>query len=238
MEHSENLDKLATALSKAQGDIENAAKTSQGNFGKFADLAACWNAVRVPLTSNGLSVVQSPSTDENGAVVITTMLLHASGQWMRDSMACRPAKPDAQALGSVTTYLRRYGLAAITGLAQVDDDGEAAVGRGANGATTKMDLAKKTTVKRGVKNGKNAEPRLIPVQFSDNGSDWKAWATRYEKSIAYAPDLKWLNEQVALNEIPMRNFTAHDADGGKATQDITATRVAFFAGEPLDKKAI
>ncbi len=144
MEHSEQINELAAALAKAQSEIIGAAKSADNPFfkSKYADLAACWDACRGPLTKNGLCVIQTPSTSEEGAVVLTTMLAHQSGQWMRDSMACRPTKGDAQALGSVTTYLRRYGLAAIVGLAQVDDDGEAAVGRGDGKAAALMTPAK------------------------------------------------------------------------------------------------
>lgn len=144
METSEQINEIAAATAKAQGEITGARKDTTNTFYKsnYADLASCWDACREPLSKHGLAVFQTASTDENGAVVVTTMLAHSSGQWMRDSMACRPAKNDAQALGSVTTYLRRYGLAAIVGLAQVDDDGEGAVGRG-NGKGDKMTPAEK-----------------------------------------------------------------------------------------------
>ena len=144
MQTSEQLNELASALSKAQGEITGALKSADNPFfkSKYADLAACWDAARGPLTANGLCVVQTPSTTEDGAVQVTTRLLHSSGQWIEDAMACRPAKADAQALGSITTYLRRYGFAAICGLAQVDDDGESAVDHDGQNAS-KMTPAKK-----------------------------------------------------------------------------------------------
>jgi hypothetical protein len=47
----------------------------------------------------------------------------------------QPTKYDAQGVGSVITYLRRYSLAAMAGVAPDDDDGEAAVGRPSGRAT-------------------------------------------------------------------------------------------------------
>ena len=50
------------------------------------------------------------------------MLMHSSGQWMRSNVSVRAAKPDAQGLGSAITYLRRYSLCAMVGIAPGDDD--------------------------------------------------------------------------------------------------------------------
>jgi hypothetical protein len=61
------------------------------------------------------------------------MLAHTSGQWIKDTMALTPKDQGPQAMGSCITYGRRYGLAAIVGVYQTDDDGEAAQGR--NGKT-------------------------------------------------------------------------------------------------------
>ena len=54
------------------------------------------------------------------------MLLHESGQWIKSKLKMPIEKATAQSVGSVITYGRRYGLSAITGIAQYDDDGNAA----------------------------------------------------------------------------------------------------------------
>lgn len=127
-EQSEEVGELALALSKAQGMITGALKDSANPFfkSKYADLASVWDACREGLSKNELAVIQTTSGDCENVTIITT-LVHSSGQWIRGSLTIKPAKPDAQAVGSVITYGRRYGLAAITGVAQVDDDGNAAV---------------------------------------------------------------------------------------------------------------
>lgn len=130
IEQSTEIAALAEALSKAQGKITGALKDSANPFfkSKYADLASVWDACREQLAANGLSVVQINGNDAE-RITVTTMLLHSSGQWVRGVCSAKPAKDDAQSTGSVITYLRRYGLAAITGVAQVDDDANAAVGR-------------------------------------------------------------------------------------------------------------
>lgn len=130
MQTSDQINELAAALAKAQSKITGALKDSANPFfkSKYADLASCWDAARDHLTSNGLSVIQTASATD-GAVCITTMLAHSSGQWVRDTLALQPVKSDPQGIGSCITYGRRYGFAAIAGIAQVDDDGNAASGK-------------------------------------------------------------------------------------------------------------
>lgn len=130
IEQSTEIAALAEALSKAQGKITGALKESANPFfkSKYADLASVWDACREQLAANGLAIVQVNGNDAE-RVTVTTMLVHSSGQWIRGVCSAKPAKDDAQATGSVITYLRRYGLAAITGVAQIDDDAEAGQGR-------------------------------------------------------------------------------------------------------------
>ncbi len=137
MQTSEVITELATALSKAQGEISNAIKNSANPHfrSRYADLAAIWDVIREPFAKNGLSVIQSFDVtflEKGGAVVTTkTLLMHSSGQYFRDEFPLRVGKDDPQAIGSATTYGRRYTLQAIGGVAGEDDDGNAASGKGA-----------------------------------------------------------------------------------------------------------
>lgn len=127
MTHSEQINEIAAALSKAQAVIAGAAKDSENPFfkSKYADLASVWDACRKPLTDNGLSVAQTAAADD-GHVGVTTILMHASGQWIADRLVMKPTKDDPQGIGSCITYARRYALAAMVGVAPEDDDGNAA----------------------------------------------------------------------------------------------------------------
>lgn len=128
---SDNIDQLATALAAAQAELLPAIKDARNPHLKnlYADLASCWEAVRACLPRHGLSVVQGGCT-RGGRDFIRTTLLHASGQWIAGVTPIIIGDPKGinpmQALGSATTYARRYGLAAICGLTAEDDDGQGA----------------------------------------------------------------------------------------------------------------
>jgi len=126
MKHSENVKDIATALAKAQGELHNPNKDKEGYNYKYADLGQILDIVRPVLSKHGLSVSQFLSTHDN-AVVVETMLLHESGEWLSNELKLPYMEGKgmnaAQSIGSVSTYGRRYSLAAIVGLAQEDDDG-------------------------------------------------------------------------------------------------------------------
>lgn len=155
MTTSEAINELATALAKAQGAMEGASKSAANPFfrSKYADLASVWDACREPLSKNGLSIVQFPTTSYQGepqpyewtaknsgevrygvrvacVVSVTTRMLHSSGQWIEDTVSTMLPTADPQAVGSAISYLRRYSLQSVAGVAPEDDDAETAQGRG------------------------------------------------------------------------------------------------------------
>lgn len=123
---SSDIGELAKALAAAQGEMTAASKdaTNPHFKSRYATLASVWDAIRGPLSRNGLSVSQVLETPETGpGVIVRTLLIHASGQ----SIASRYVMPIAekltpQAMGSAITYARRYALSAIVGIAPDDDD--------------------------------------------------------------------------------------------------------------------
>lgn len=118
---------LFAALAKAQAEVENATKGSVNPHFKsrYADLAEVLNTVRPVFSHYGLSILQSTSFD--GTLVhVTTTVAHSEGGWASSCASCSPARIDAQGIGAATTYLRRYSLAAMAGIAQEDDDGNSA----------------------------------------------------------------------------------------------------------------
>ena len=131
MKTSEQVNEIATALASAQGAMKGAVKDAENPHfrSKYADLASVWDACRGPLTSNGISVIQSPRLVSNGEgwlVEVETTLLHKSGQFFSDALQVPVTKADAQGVGSALTYARRYALSAFVGVAPEDDDGNAA----------------------------------------------------------------------------------------------------------------
>ena len=129
MDHSEQLNELAAALSKAQAKIEDAKKDRENPHFRspYSTLGSIWDACKPALTENGLSVVQTCEPTETGVLLnLTTTLLHSSGQFISGTMTIPLAKHDPQGYGSALTYGRRYGLAAIVGVCPDDDDGNGA----------------------------------------------------------------------------------------------------------------
>ena len=131
---SDKIDKLAKALSVAQSQITGAKKNATNPFFKsgYADLHEVIECCREILSKCGLSVVQLPHekvyvVGSTAFLSVGTMLMHESGQWIKSFTPIPVEKPvNAHKLGSAITYGRRYGLAAMIGIAQTDDDGNAA----------------------------------------------------------------------------------------------------------------
>lgn len=128
MEKSEQINELASALSKAQGVIIPASKDADNPFfkSKYADLASVWEVAREPLYKNGLAIIQLPSAEGN-IVTLKTILVHSSGQFISSDLTMVAKDASPQAIGSCITYLRRYALSSVVGIAsEIDDDGNSA----------------------------------------------------------------------------------------------------------------
>lgn len=130
MNKSESIAALSAALAKAQAEIENASKTANNPHfkSKYADLAEVLNTVRPVMSRHGIAIVQMPSF-ESGLASVETLMTHSSGEWISNICSAPVSKQDAQGVGSAVTYLRRYSLASFAGIAQEDDDANAAVGQ-------------------------------------------------------------------------------------------------------------
>ncbi|MHB1778111.1 MAG: ERF family protein [Acidimicrobiales bacterium] len=128
---------MAEALVKAQAEFPTIPKTHVGKImgqGKngpyeysynYADLADTVAATVPILTKHGLAVCQMPEWD--GEDLLSTRVMHTSGEWIEAAMRLLSAKLDPQGQGSAITYARRYAYCAALGIvADEDDDGRAA----------------------------------------------------------------------------------------------------------------
>lgn len=237
---STDIDQISTALAKAQGEIQNATKDAKNpafeksaSGGKYATLASIWEACRASLSKNGIAVVQSPGTDDQGAVTMTTTLCHASGQWMRNEMACKPSAGTAQQLGSVITYLRRYALAAMAGVApDDDDDGNQASGTvtPAGSAPSKQSRTAATTPF----DGKTADATPFWKRDSlDLDGDGKAPLDALGKTmlntIAKAPSEKDLNRFIQHNDYHIERIGRDFPDMSEAISSAITKRLGDLA---------
>lgn len=125
MNKSENIDLLASALSKLQGEITDVTKDKKGYGYQYADLSQILDISRPMLSKHKLAISQLCGSAHD-KVTVETVLMHESGQWISSTieMGVQEGKGMslAQAVGSVITYARRYALASIIGIAQIDND--------------------------------------------------------------------------------------------------------------------
>lgn len=165
---SDDIGKLAEALSKAQGVMQSAHKNKDNPYFKsnYSDLDSCWDACRDPLSKNGLAVTQCHRLNDKGDLVLDTLLIHSSGQWIKGTLQVRPTKNDPQMMVSATTYARRAGLCAIVGISPADDDGNAASGK-----TSTAKPKPKPKPAKGKSGGKKAETSKKTQPESDDGDD-------------------------------------------------------------------
>jgi hypothetical protein len=126
---SERIGAIATALAKAQAELSNPEKTLTGTIpGKhgdrvfrYASLASGLDIVRRCLGQHEIAVMQTTAV-EQGQITLTTLLVHASGEWVSSLWPVCPAgEPSAQMKGTALTYARRYALFTLVGIAGEDD---------------------------------------------------------------------------------------------------------------------
>ena len=181
---SDQVDQIAAALAEAQTEMENASTNSKNpRFNsRYADLASVRNACVGLLSSHGIAVTQ-PFRPANGEAVqpfmantgrggevpvrvigyVQTQFTHSSGQWMRSELPICCNWGDIQALGGTISYLRRYMLAAMAGLAQEDDDGNTAKGDPAPAAANRNGTNGKNAVAPSATRHPSPEPEPAPA---------------------------------------------------------------------------
>lgn len=133
MKTSEKIDLFAKAFVKAQKNIGKAHKDGENPYfsSNYATLTSVMDACSGALEENNLSVLQPFSVDGD-FICLETVLMHESGQWIKGTLRVKPVKNDPQTIGSTITYMRRYGLSAMVGVCNEDDDGNKANSRSLN----------------------------------------------------------------------------------------------------------
>jgi hypothetical protein len=132
---SESIGAIAGALAKAQGELTNPEKsliaTIRSPFPRepdqsfrYASLASGLDIVRKSLGQHEIATVQTTTIDQDsGQIRLTTLLAHASGEWISsDWPVCSASETTSpQRMGAALTYARRYALFALVGIAGEDD---------------------------------------------------------------------------------------------------------------------
>ena len=221
MQASETTGEIAKALVATQMEITNVTKDAKNPHFKstYATLAAVLDVVRPALAAHGVAVVQGLVTDHDRTGVVTR-LLHGSGEWLESAVFAPMQKMDAQNVGACATYLRRYALAAMVGVAQEDDDGNAASTRPspANDRTAPTSRSEALRPAQGT-----------PAQGNGHTDDWSAVKMQFfsdlkNLDLKYQDVADWLAEtsrtkrrpsQMSRNEVGELVDFLHSG-GGKA----------------------
>ena len=132
---SETIGAIASALAKAQAELENPQKTltatihspfprEESRTFRYASLASGLDIVRKILSKQEIAAVQTTEVDKDaGLIRLTTVLAHSSGEWMSSDWPVCPVSETAapHRMGAALTYARRYALFTLVGIAGDDD---------------------------------------------------------------------------------------------------------------------
>jgi hypothetical protein len=126
MKTSSETDKIYPAVIAMQHSLEAIERSKEVKTGKYsfkyAPLDAIMDKVKPLFASNGLAVMQGVDAD-----VLTTRLIHQSGQWVESETHLNREHANMQGFGGEVTFKRRYALSALIGLVS-DDDNDAPAG--------------------------------------------------------------------------------------------------------------
>jgi hypothetical protein len=132
---SESVAALASALAKAQAELVNPEKSLTGTIRtsapgeqertfRYAPLSSGLDIVRKTLGQHEIATIQTTAIDQAaGLINLTTVLAHASGQWIAADWPVCPIAEMASPhrMGAALTYARRYALFTLVGIAGEDD---------------------------------------------------------------------------------------------------------------------
>src|SRR5258706_10880218 len=125
---SESIGAIAGALAKAQIELSNPEKSLTATIRspfpreadrtfRYASLASGLDIVRKNLGQHEIATIQTTSIDQSGQIHLTTLLAHASGEWISsDWPVCASSETGApHRMGAALTYAGRYALFALVG---------------------------------------------------------------------------------------------------------------------------
>jgi hypothetical protein len=205
MRTSDSITELATALAIAQGQFKPLLKTGTNPHlnSKYADLAGVRDSVIESLSVNSLSYVQAiEAASDARSLLCITRLMHKSGEWIESELALPVGASEKQnyiqQAGSAITYLRRYTLSALLGVA-ADDDDDGSTAKGAAPSHAACPKAQTTPAPQQANPQASAEPLAgqCPSCNAPNGkphgkgcqvTTWEKPADTIGQSIRYFKD--------------------------------------------------
>src|SRR5882762_6464190 len=203
---SEDIAMLVDALSKAQAKITAPERNRSvkvetragGTYSfKYATLDHIIEKIRGPLTENGLWFTQIMK-DDQGTYILDTRLLHSSGQWIACQMPLIwDGNGGNQQFGSALTFMRRYALTSLLGIAaEEDDDANAADG---NQMTDRKPNAPKPDV---MSDTATTQPKklTVPVPLHPLSGDWALFGRALITYVKDSKDYKEAEQWISHNQ--------------------------------------
>lgn len=247
-------DKLASALAKAQAEMENAPlnKTNPHFRSKYADLAAIRDATMPALAKNGLAIVQFTKVCDDGSIRLVTRLMHQSGETIEGEYPLPMAADKPQVMGSAITYARRYCWAAMCGItADEDDDANEAQ---ANAPKQAPKAAPKPPA------GRQSPPagdpfagppmatsfavpetpgflRLPTITNANRADVWRAFYKTFQTIIDTSESVTELSEWMGTNADNIKTLAAFNEQGADALRDRAKKRMHFLSQAPGEQVA-
>lgn len=130
MKQSDQINEIATALAKVQGEYKKVAKNKTakvrmktgGEYSyKFADLADVLE-MALPILSKYEIALLQPTQRIDGKLYIVSVIVHSSGQWFSSDGILITQESDKQGLGSEVSYSRRYDGCSLIGIMPDEDE--------------------------------------------------------------------------------------------------------------------
>jgi ERF superfamily protein len=209
---SPSIGAIAAAMAKAQGELSNPEKsliaTIQSPFPRegdrtfrYASLASGLDIVRKSLGQYEIATVQTTAIDQaSGQIRLTTLLAHASGEWISSDWPVCPISETAapHRMGAALTYARRYALFALVGIAG-EDDLDAPDPLPDPSPTMKADVKANRPTNQGSRNGTIHRPRQAkPVLGAEPSAALRDQLLKEINDLSDSDDLAlWAHRRIA-----------------------------------------
>ena len=269
---SESIAALAAALAKAQSELSNPEKSLVGTIGterpgeaarsfRYAPLSSGLDLIRKALGQQQIATVQTTAIDvASGTISLTTVLAHASGEWIAsDWPVCRLADTASpHRMGAALTYARRYALFTLVGIAGEDDldapdlnsSPQTHPPAGGNGRTApesgspRRSLGNASALRQPILDPENSaalRDRLVreiaAISSAESGAEWARQALPAKNSLI-APDARLVQLAFELRLSALEGETEENALGSALAAD-SASRATepIVQSEPVQERS-
>lgn len=208
MKMSESITNLATALAKAQSLIKPAIYDSNNPHfrSRYASLTSVMEACRDALSANQIAVIQDAEVNDK-TVTVTTMLLHASGEFISSSLSMPFAQATPQAIGSSLTYAKRYSLSSLVGItSDEDDDGEAGSNSPKSQGFKDVQVTPAKEQTKPTTTSNTTEVNLVPVQTSEVSRLKEPKAKKTQMRAAKIREIFQLSTEIGMSITSLKEF--------------------------------